>query len=98
MSILPKSTTETSAKPGIRSEAPAVHVEALLRILQDTDDALTPLTKRGMDGRTASILKEIEKSGAIEVRTEGDSVWIDVIDRKRALSVIDRLIAAVRKP
>ncbi len=71
-------------------------MEALLRILEDTDAALEPMTSRGMDGRTATILKEIEKSGAIAVQAEGDEVWVDVIDRQAALAVIDKLIASIK--
>lgn len=96
MSIIPKKRSEPTAKPTIQSEAPAAHVDALLRILEDTDEALTPMTSRGMDGRTATILKEIEKSGAISVRTQGDNIWIDVLDRKKALTVVDRLIESLK--
>lgn len=96
MSIIPKKRSEQAAQPTIQSEAPAAHVDALLRILEDTDEALTPMTSRGMDGRTATILKEIEKSGAISVRTQGDNIWIDVLDRKKALTVVDRLIESLK--
>lgn len=97
MSLIPKNQSETNEKPSIRSEAPAFHMEALLGILEKTDAQLTPLTSRGMDGRTASILKEIEKSGAISINTDGDDIWIDVVDRQRALYVVDQLIASLKK-
>lgn len=96
MSIVPKTRREEAEKPGIRAEAPSAHVDALLRILEETDEALTPMTSRGMDGRTATILKEIEKSGAIVVHTDGDSIWIDVVDRRKALGVVDRLINSLK--
>ena len=96
MSLIPKRDSETDEKPAIQAVAPAVHMEALLGILERTDAELTPLTKRGMDGRTATILKEIEKSGAIDVRIDGDNIWVDVIDRKAALAVIDKLISGLR--
>ncbi|MAI90779.1 MAG: hypothetical protein CBB65_10085 [Hyphomonadaceae bacterium TMED5] len=67
-------------------------MDALFRILEETDQALEPMTSRGMDGRTASILREIEKSGAIAVQTDGDDLWVDVIDRKKALSIVDALL------
>ena len=67
-------------------------MDALFRILEETDQALEPMTSRGMDGRTASILREIEKSGAIAVQTDGDDLWADVIDRKKALSIVDALL------
>ena len=81
---------------GLQSEAPNPHVEALLSFLEATDQAMNPLTARGMDGRTAAILKEIEKTGAISLQTEGENILIDVIDKPRALGVIDRLIADLR--
>lgn len=76
--------------------APSPHVDALLRILEDQDAETEPLMQSGMDGRTATILKEIEKSGAISVRTENGEIWVDVLDRPRALSVIDTLIRQMR--
>lgn len=98
MPIVPSTRQKAdSEKPSMHAEAPAAHVDALLRILEDTDAALSPMMQRGMDGRTAQILKEIEKSGAIAVHTEGDDVWIDVIDRKKALGVVDQLINSLRK-
>ena len=96
MALIPKNPSESTEKPEIRDEAPAVHMEALLGILEKTDAELTPLTSRGMDGRTATILKEIEKSGAIAINADGDEIWIDVIDRKRALKVVDQLIASLK--
>lgn len=97
MSIIPTSRKRDEEKPSVVAEAPAFHVDALLSILEDTDKALTPLTTRGMDGRTATILKEIEKSGAISLRTEGDDIFIDVLDRKKAITVIDRLISSLAR-
>lgn len=98
MPIVPNTRQKTDTeKPGMHAEAPAAHVDALLRILEDTDAALSPMMERGMDGRTAQILKEIEKSGAIAVHTEGDNIWIDVIDRKKALGVVDQLIKSLKK-
>ena len=97
MSIIPSTRSKDKEAPEMRHEAPAVHVEALLRILEDTDAALEPLTSRGMDGRTAAILNEIEKSGAISLRTTGDNIWVDVLDRQKALKVVDALIASFRK-
>lgn len=83
--------------PALRNKAPSPHIEALLRALEATDEQLTPLTQHGMDGRTATILKEIEKTGAIYLRSEDDNLWIDVIDRKKALSVIDKLMAELKR-
>ena len=96
MSFPSNDSNRETEKPALHAEAPAFHIDALLNALEATDKALDPLTSRGMDGRTASILKEIEKSGAIEVRVDGDDLWIDVIDRSRALSVVDRLIASLK--
>ena len=89
-------SSRESEKPALHAEAPSFHMDALLSALEATDKALDPLTSRGMDGRTASILKEIEKSGASEVRVEGDDLWIDVIDRSKALGVVDKLIASLK--
>lgn len=97
MTFPTKKNDDLTAKPGLQTVAPSPHMDALLRALEATDQALEPLTSRGMDGRTASILREIEKSGAIEVRTEGDDLWIDVIDRKRALGIIDQLAKALKR-
>tara|TARA_Y100000052_G_C2955303_1_gene89671 strand:- start:11020 stop:11316 length:297 start_codon:yes stop_codon:yes gene_type:complete len=88
---------DLAEQPGLQTVAPSPHMDALLRALEATDQALEPMTSRGMDGRTASILREIEKSGAIEVRTEGDDLWIDVIDRKRALNILDQLAQALKR-
>lgn len=96
MSFPSNDSKREAEKPALHAEAPAFHIDALLNALEATDKALDPLTSRGMDGRTASILKEIEKSGAIEVRVDGDDLWIDVIDRSKALSVVDRLIASLK--
>ncbi|MAT33634.1 MAG: hypothetical protein CMK06_07935 [Ponticaulis sp.] len=76
----------------LQAVAPSPHMDALLRALEQTEQALEPMTSRGMDGRTAQILKEIEKTGAIAVHIDGDELWIDVIDRAKALGVIDKLI------
>lgn len=89
--------SEENAKPSLQTVAPAPHMDALLRILEETDQALEPMMANGMDGRTASILREIEKSGAISVQIDGDDLWVDVIDRNKAVEIIDKLIAALRK-
>lgn len=89
--------SEDAAKPAIQTVAPAPHMDALLRILEETDKALEPMTASGLDGRTASILREIEKSGAIALQVEGDELWVDVIDRDKAVDIIDKLMDALKK-
>ncbi|MAP93587.1 MAG: hypothetical protein CMK07_01435 [Ponticaulis sp.] len=91
MTFPTKKPGEPSDVAKLETVAPAFHMDAILRALEATDELLEPLTSRGMDGRTATILREIEKSGAISVRTEGDDLWIDVVDRSKALSILDRL-------
>ena len=91
MTFPTRNTSDETEKAGHYAQAPSPHIDALLRALEATDQALDPMTSRGMDGRTASILREIEKSGAISVRTEGDDLWIDVLDRKKALTILDKL-------
>ncbi|MFC6197130.1 hypothetical protein [Ponticaulis profundi] len=93
MTFPTKTRNPETSRGELHTLAPAPHVDALLRILEDTDRALEPLMLRGMDGRTAAVLREIEKTGAIALTVEGDDIWVDVIDRKKALSVIDKLIA-----
>ena len=88
---------DPGVRPGVRVDAPSPHMDALLRALEATDEALTPLTRHGMNGRTATILREIEKSGAISLRTDEDDLWIDVIDRKKALIVIDKLMETLKQ-
>ncbi len=95
MTFPTRKQSDETAKPGLHSEAPSPHIDALLRALEATDQALEPLTSRGMDGRTASILREIEKSGAISVRTEGEDMWIDVHDKQKALGILDKLAASL---
>ncbi|WP_293612195.1 hypothetical protein [Ponticaulis sp.] len=92
MTFPTRNGAKPAEQPALRTEAPAAHMDALFRILEETDQALEPMTSRGMDGRTASILREIEKSGAIAVQTDGDDLWVDVIDRKKALSIVDALL------
>ena len=89
--------SEDAAKPAIQTVAPAPHMDALLRILEETDKALEPMRASGLDGRTASILREIEKSGAIALQVEGDELWVDVIDRDKAVDIIDKLMDALKK-
>lgn len=97
MTFPSRNKSEESAKPAMQTVAPAPHMDALLRILEDTDKALEPMMATGMDGRTASILHEIEKSGAISVQVDGDHLWVDVIDRRKAVAIIDKLIKALKK-
>ena len=89
--------SEDAAKPAIQTVAPAPHMDALLRILEETDKALEPMMASGLDGRTASILREIEKSGAIALQVEGDELWVDVVDRDKAVDIIDKLLDALKK-
>lgn len=96
MTFPTRKSSEEAEKAGLHAQAPSPHIDALLRALEATDKALDPMTSRGMDGRTATILKEIEKSGAISVRTDGDDLWIDVVDRQKALLILDKLAESFR--
>lgn len=95
MSIIPTKSKDRTKDTQLETVAPAPHVEALLSILEETDKELTRLTSSGLDGRTARILREIEKSGAISLTTDGGDLLVDVIDRKRAIAVVDHLISSI---
>ena len=96
MSFQGESGRSDADRTGLCSVAPSRHIDALLRALETTDRSLTPITSRGMDGRTASILREIETSGAISVRANGDALRIDVNDRRKVRAILNHLTEMLR--
>ena len=80
-------------EPSLRTEAPAPHIDAIMKALDATDRAVSPLMDLGMDPRVALILKEMEKAGALLVRNVDGEIFVDVYDKRRAIEFIDKLKA-----
>ncbi len=91
---MPLVARRTPARPAteLRAEAPSAHMDAILSALDDTDRSLSALMAHGMDGRTASVFRELEAVGAIALHTGEDGVFIDVLDRTRALALLDGML------